>query len=334
MKTGDVKNIITIGASAGGIAAVSRLLATFNQELDAAVFIVIHTARNSMTEVILNALQKQTSLKCILPADQQLIENRTIYLAPADHHMILEKGVITITRGAYENHWRPSIDVLFRSAAATYDSCVTGVILTGLLDDGASGMHAIKRSGGVCIVQDPAEAEFPDMPNSVLHTTEVDYKVSIAEMGYILGDLFSRGPCEGNNVPADVKLEADIAKRMSSTVSDLIQLGDLTPLTCPDCGGVMIQVAQDTTLRYRCYTGHSFTAKVLEEQQLKGIEESLWVAIRVLEERRNLLVSLSRNEEQKGNPRSSSSKRERADSIQVHVERLKGMLMDMGETKD
>jgi len=334
METREVKNIITIGASAGGIAAVSRLLATFNEDLDAAVFIVIHTARNSMTEIILNAFQKQTSLKCMIPADQQHIENRTIYLAPTDHHMLLEKGAITITRGAYENHWRPSIDVLFRSAAATYDSCVTGVILTGLLDDGASGMFAIKSSGGMCIVQDPAEAEFPDMPNSVLQIIEVDYKVSIEEMGYILADLFSRGQCEGSAVPAAIKLEADIAKRMSSSVSDLIKLGGLTPLTCPDCGGVMVKVDQDAVPRYRCYTGHSFTEKVLEEQQLKGIEDSLWVAIRMLEERRNLLLSMSRSEAERGNLKIDTSKKERADDIQIHVDRLKGMLMDMGEVTD
>lgn len=334
MKHGELKNIITIGASAGGIAAVARLLATFNEELDAAVFIVIHTARNSMTDVILNTFQKQTQLNCVIPADQEQIKNRTIYLAPTDHHMLIEKGTIIITRGAYENHWRPSIDVLFRSAAATYDSCVTGVILTGLLDDGTSGMYAIKRSGGMCIVQDPAEAEFPDMPNSVLQTIEVDYKVSIDDMGYILADLFSRGKCEGNEVPADVKLEAEIAKRMSSSVSDLVKLGELTPLTCPDCGGVMVEVSHDATPRYRCYTGHSFTVKVLEEQQLKGIEDSLWVAIRMLEERRNLLLSMSRTDMERGNLNIDTSKRERAESIQIHVDRLKGMLMDMGEVTD
>lgn len=332
MKQEKVKNIITIGASAGGIAAVSALVSTFGQRLDAAIFIVIHVARTSMIEVILAAIQKHTTLKCILPSDQQLIENRTIYLAPADHHMLVERGAIRITKGAYENHWRPSIDVLFRSAAAAYNSCVTGVILTGLLDDGTSGMYAIKRSGGFCMIQDPAEAEFPDMPNSVLQTVEVDYKVSVNEMGYILSDLFSRESCIETEAPADVKLEAQIAKRMSSSMEDQEQLGDLTHLTCPDCGGVLVKVINDAVPRYRCYTGHTFTEKILEQEQLRGIEDSLWVAIRMLEERRNLLLNMTRQEESKSNGIADSSKRTRAEEIQVHAERLKGILMELGES--
>lgn len=325
-----VKNIITIGASAGGIAAVSALVPTFGQNLDAAVFIVIHVPRNSMTAVILNVIQKGTSLTCIIPQDQQLIENQKIYLAPADHHMLIERDRIRITKGAYENHWRPSIDVLFRSAAAVYNSCVTGVVLTGLLDDGASGMYAIKRSGGLCMVQDPLEAEFPDMPNSVLQNVEVDYKVPIHEMGYILSDLFSRAPCLETEVPADVKLEAEIAKRMTSSMEDLRHLGELTPLTCPDCGGVMVRVTEDAVPRYRCYTGHAFTERILEQQQIKGVEESLWVAIRMLEERKNLLLNMRRHEEDQLKSKIDHSKNTVAEDIQKHIDRLKSMLMDVG----
>lgn len=326
-----IRNIITIGASAGGIAAVSALVSTFGQNLDATVLVVIHVSRNSMMEVILNAIQKKTLLKCAIPEDQQQMENRTIYLAPADHHMLVERGTIRITKGAFENHWRPSIDVLFRSAASVYNACVVGVILTGLLDDGASGMYAIKRSGGLCMVQDPAEAEFPDMPNSVLHNVEVDYKVPVNEMGYILSDLFSRASCKEVEAPADVKLEAEIAKRMTSSVEDLVQLGELTPLTCPDCGGVMVKIDNDAVPRYRCYTGHTFTERILEQQQIKAVEESLWVAIRMLEERKNLLISMSKQEENGLNSPADSSKKVRAEDIQRHVDRLKGMLMEVGE---
>jgi len=330
MERETVKNIITIGTSAGGISAVSRLVSTFYEDLDAAVFIVIHVSRDAMTNVILNTIQKKTSLKCIVPADQQRIENRTIYLAPADHHLLLEKGTIRVTKGAYENHWRPSIDVLFRSAAAAYDSCVTGIILTGLLDDGTSGMYAIKRSGGLCMIQEPSEADFPDMPNNVLHNMEVDYRVSIDEMGPILSDLFSRAPCEHTPVPDDVKLEAEIAKRMSSSVEDLKKLGEISPLTCPDCGGILVKVEGDALPRYRCYTGHTFTEKALENEQLKGIEDSLWVAIRMLEERKNLLRAM-KNYEPVDSGIAEQSRKQRAEEIQLHVDRLKVMLMDLGE---
>jgi two-component system chemotaxis response regulator CheB len=328
-----VKNIITIGTSAGGISAVSRLASTFSRDLDAAVFIVIHVPVNSMTQVILNTIQKKTALKCIIPADQQLIENRNIYLAPADHHMLLEAGTIRITKGAYENHWRPSIDVLFRSAAAAYNACVTGIILTGLLDDGTSGMSAIKRSGGLCMVQEPSEADFPDMPNNVLHNMEVDYKVSVDEMGYILSDLFSRSSCKEMPVPEDVKLEAEIAKRMSTSVEDLKKLGDITPFTCPDCGGVLVKVEADAVPRYRCYTGHTFTEKTLEGEQLKGLEDSLWVAIRMLEERKNLLLTMSDYEPAR-NGVTGQSREKRVEEIKLHVDRLKLMLMDFGKHTD
>ena len=326
----NIKNIITIGTSAGGIAAVTKLVSTFNYDLDAAVFIVIHVSRMSMTDVILKTIQKHTKLPCMIPHDQQEIKNRTIYLAPADHHMMVEKGTISVTKGAFENHWRPSIDVLFRSAAAAYNSCVTGIILTGLLDDGTSGMYAIKRSGGLCIVQDPAEADFPDMPNSVINKLEVDYKLSVNEMGYILADLFTRANCIETEVPADVKLEARIAKRMSSSVGDLLKLGEPTTLTCPDCGGMLVRIDRDVVPRFRCYTGHTFTEKTLEEQQLNGIEDSLWVSIRMLEERRNLLLNMGKYEDSLDQEKADVSRQKRADEIQLHIDRLKGMLMNLG----
>lgn len=143
-----VRNIITIGASAGGLSAVSKLLSKLPADLDAAVFIVIHLGKAAIVDVVLNMLGKNSVLNISVPEDQTPVVNRQVYLAPSDSHMMLEKGHILIKQGAKENHWRPSIDVLFRTAAAAYDSCVTGIILTGLLDDGTSCMAAIKKCGG------------------------------------------------------------------------------------------------------------------------------------------------------------------------------------------
>lgn len=323
MENGNVKNIITIGASAGGIAAVARLLEGFKKGFDAAIFIVLHMARNSTSEIILKQLQKQTALACRIPVDGEEIVNGNVYLAPANHHLLVEKGNVIVREGALENHWRPSIDVLFRSAAAAYSSCVIGIILTGLLDDGTSGMSAIKRSGGICMVQDPNEAEFPDMPRNVLRNMKVDYTVSINEMSYILADLFSRTSCEPAEVPADIKLEASISKRMSSNVHELLELGPLTPFTCPDCGGTLVKVENDDVPRYRCYTGHTFTEKILENEQIKAVEESLWVAIRLMEERKNLLSTMKTHD--------LVMKNEKADRMTLHIERLKRMLTDLNK---
>ena len=330
MKAEAIKNIITIGTSAGGFSAIAKLITNFKPDLDAAVFIVIHLSGNSNSEIILKGIQKHTLLKCKVAEDQLEIQNWTIYLARADHHLLLIKGKMLVTKGAFENHWRPAVDVLFRSAAAAYGSCVTGIILTGLMDDGVSGMYAIKRSGGLCIVQDPEEAEFPDMPNSVLEVMEVDYKVTLNEIGPILTDRFSHTTCVETEIPAEVKLEAEITRRMTTNMKDLSKLGDFSHLTCPDCGGTMVRITNDAIPRYRCYTGHSFTERIFEEQQLKGIEDSLWVAIRMMEERKNLLMNMSRPRGADQSLPADTSRNERAEGIQPHIDRLRKMLMDLG----
>jgi two-component system chemotaxis response regulator CheB len=327
MKIEPVKNIIVVGTSAGGFSAISRLMSTLPEAIDAAMFIVIHVGRSSLTSVILNHIQKNTSINCRIAEDDEPIKNNTIYLAQADYHLMLEKDKILVKRGAYENHWRPAIDVLFRSAAAAYDSCVIGVILTGLLDDGTSGMSAIQRSGGICIVQDPSDAEFPDMPNNVLNNLDVDYQLPVENMGKVLTDILKRTDCAVGTVPEEVKLEAEITKRMSSDPAILEQLGDPTMLTCPDCGGTLRKIKEDVVDRYRCFTGHTFTQKTLEEQQIKGLEDSLWVAIRMMEERRNLLNNLSsrgKHDESRIVP-----DHRRVDDIKIHIERLKTMLLEM-----
>lgn len=282
----DVKNIITIGASAGGISAVSELASGIKLELDAAVFVVIHISKNSLVEIIRQQIQKRTSLKCVVAADGDRIKKNVIYLAPPDRHMMLEKGKILVEKGAYDSHWRPSIDVLFRSAAATYDSCVTGIILTGLLDDGTSGMTAIKRSGGVCIIQDPEEAEFPDMPQNVLKAIKVDFKAPLYEIGYILSDLHSRKPCEVGTVPDEVKLEAEITKNLSSETTENFSQVD----------------------------------------QSKELEESLWIAIRMMEERRNLLENMTSYND--------AGRNERIFQLGKHLNRLKRLLLELGANKN
>ena len=323
MVTSQIKNIVTIGASAGGIFATAELLKSFNDRIDAAVFVVIHVSRKSTTEIIKRYLQKQSLLPCVVANDGDTIQNRMVYLAPADYQMMLVDGTISVKKGALENHWRPSIDVLFRSAAAAYGSCVTGVILTGLMDDGTSGMYAIKRCGGVCIVQDPAEAEFAEMPNNVLRNMKVDYEVSLHEIGYILSDLYSRRECNPSVVPEDVKLEAEITVRMGSSLEELKKIAEPTTFTCPDCGGVLSKVESDVIPRYRCFTGHSYTLDALKNLQIDRVEDSLWVAIRLMEERKHLLESLNSN--------SQNIAIERTEQISIHIERLKKMLLELGK---
>ena len=323
-----VNNIITVGASAGGLTAVSTLLATIPADIDAAVFIVIHLGRGANTNNVLTLLRRKSKMKVVIPADGTFIERGVAYLAPVDFHMMLNGETITISKGAKENHWRPSIDVLFRTAAAAYDSCVIGIVLTGLLDDGTSGMVAIKSAGGICIVQDPREAEFPDMPNNVVHAVDVDYRASISEIGYILSDIYTRGKCEVANVSPKLKREAEITIRMATNSDANSTLGNATTLTCPDCGGVLTEIEEDGNFRYRCFTGHVFSEKVLQDENLLKTEETLWVAIRMMEERRNFMLNMSK--QTSDYPVLKAEREQRAGELKVHIDRLKQILEELG----
>ena len=324
----ELKNIITVGASAGGIEAVSVFLNALPADVDVAVFVVIHLPAQAIMDVVVRQLRRNAKFPCSVPSDGEEIKKQHVYIAPADKHMMLQKDKILVRRGAKENHWRPAIDVLFRSAAAAYGSCVIGVILTGLLDDGTSGMVAIKKCGGICIVQHPQEALYADMPLNVINTIDVDYSVSVLEMGYIIEDVLLRRDCQPSLIPEDVRQEAEVTMRMNSDYREVKVLGEQTALTCPDCGGVLTELEDENTPRYRCFTGHAFTAEQLDISQKEALENSIWVAVRMLEERRNLLVSLSKK---KSNyPRISLDQEQRAEEIKTHIQRLKEFLSNIG----
>lgn len=325
------KNIIVIGASAGGFQAVTDLISRLPEEPRPPLFVVMHLGKNSSTDVIIHHLEKFTAYRCRVPNDEEPIAEGTIYLAPPDYHMLLKKDTVRLIKGPHENRYRPSVDVLFRSAAAAFDSKVIGIILSGMLDDGTSGMSAIKRSGGTCIVQEPTEATHPGMPSSVLNMVDVDYQVPVADMGYILQDIFTRPVGEEGSVPDDVKLEAEITERMVSDISAVAKLGTHSNFTCPDCGGGLWRVKNESFPRYRCHTGHVYTGVALAEKQNQELEESLWVSIRMLEERRNLLFVMA--EGNNGNTPIASSQRDRATELEIHIDRLKELLILISKEK-
>ena len=320
----EIRNIIVIGASAGGISAVSKLLSTLPHDIDAAIFIVIHLSRDANPLTVLSILNRHSNVSVQIPENNTPIAKGKAYLAPIDAHMVITKGTISITKGAKENYWRPAIDVLFRTAAAAYDSCVTGIILTGLLDDGTSGMIAIKEAGGKCIVQEPDEAEFADMPTSVINNIDVDYRVPLVDMGFILSDIYTREACEPSSVSEKLKKESEITIRMVSGYEQTSELGEATALTCPDCGGVLTKIEEQANIRYRCFTGHSFTDHVLQQKYIEKTEETLWVAIRMMEERRNFILTNRLKLEQPVSLAQDQTRR--ASELKDHIERLKGML--------
>ncbi|MCD6050014.1 MAG: CheB methylesterase [Verrucomicrobia bacterium] len=323
-----LNRMIVVGTSAGGLEALTRLIAPLAEDFPAPIFVVQHLAADTSGKVLVETLRKHGRLGCEMAVDGERFQAGRIYVAPPDHHMLITKGKIKISKGARENRSRPGIDPLFRSAAVAYGAQVIGVVLTGYLDDGSSGLLAIQRCGGICVVQQPAEAMYPDMPQNALNNLTPDYCLSVNDIGELLTKLVLQPAPKSPPVPADIISEALIAERVVSDVTAVEHLGDQVPFNCPNCNGVLWKMKEGSMLRYRCHTGHAFTAAVLLAEQTKHLEETLWVALRMFEERKNLLRTMA----QAPGGLTSRSADERAKESQVHIERIRSILLSSSKS--
>lgn len=314
--------VVAIGTSAGGLDALKQLVAQLPADFAAAVLIVRHTSADGDVQVLVDTLNACGALTCTAALAGVTVERGQVYLAPADHHLMVGKGRLMVTKGAQENRSRPAVDPLFRSMAVSYGHRGVAVLLTGNLDDGTAGMVAVRRCGGLCVVQDPDDAAFPDMPANAMRQVDVDHCVPISQMGGLLARLVREPVGPRVAVPSDVATEARIAERVLSDLVSVNSLGDQAPFNCPGCGGVLWQVDAGKALRFRCHTGHSYTAPALLAAQSAEIEETLWVALRMFEERRNLLERMA---ESHSTARSTAT-RQRVKDSEVHIARIKAML--------
>src|SRR4051812_22577036 len=279
-------DIIVIGTSAGGLDPLRKLLGSLPKDLDATVFIVMHIPAQ-FTSNLPWILSKAAPVEVKHPIDGENIQKGRIYVAPPDHHLLVEKNQIFVKKGPKENRFRPSIDTLFRSAAYSYGSRVMGIILSGMLDDGTSGMWTIKHLGGICLIQDRKDAMFESMPQNVTHFVDVDYEVSCDEMGALVAKLINEPAKEEEPAAIDIKrlsTEINIAKQDNSFNMGILQMGKLTSLTCPECHGSLINIKEGKIMRYRCHTGHAFTASALLAEVTRSVEDTLWSALRGMEE--------------------------------------------------
>src|SRR5262245_28926028 len=234
-------DIIVIGASVGGVEALASLVAQLPEDLAATLFVVQHTlptARGRMAQI----LDRAGPLTATLAQDGERFEPAHIYVAPPDHHLLIKQGYLHVMRGLRENRVRPAIDPLFRSAAVTYGARVVGVVLTGLQNDGTAGLLAVKRCGGIAVVQDPADAFYPDMPRSAIEHVDVDYCLPVAKMGTVLHQLTQEPRVATVPIPVDLLVEADIAEHPSHSNNRIKELGALVSLICPDCGGPLWEI--------------------------------------------------------------------------------------------
>jgi two-component system, chemotaxis family, protein-glutamate methylesterase/glutaminase len=272
-------DVVVMGASAGGLEALTRVLGALPPDFGAAVFVVLHIAATG-SSALPAILGRASPLAVAEACEGAPIETGHVYVAPPNRHVELERGVVHVTRGPKENGHRPAIDPLFRTAARAYGPHVAGVILSGTLDDGTTGLYEVAQHGGVTLVQDPDTALYPGMPRSAVSRVDVDAILPLEQVGPALMRLADRSPRPGSEPAAPPVVPAVEDVRASR-------------FGCPDCGGPLWEVDAGGITRFRCAIGHSYSTESLFSGQAHELELALWAAVRLLEDRAVLLRRMS-----------------------------------------
>jgi len=275
--------LVAIGGSTGALDALRALVAPLTHDLDMAFVVVVHSSPSHKTRLP-QLLSSVSSLPTQMAYDGQTIESGRMYIAPANMHLMVYDGRLRVIMGPRENSHRPSIDVLFRSAAHVAGPDAVGVIVSGSLDDGSAGLAMIKRHGGIAIVQDPEDARASDMPRNALSSTAVDYILPAAEIGPQLIELDAiksddaPGRSRWHIIPPDV-----------NGMPSEEDFGQPSAFVCPECGGTLWELHGEIANHYRCRVGHAYSPETLVEDKTKVLEASLWTAVRSLQEQADFM---------------------------------------------
>jgi two-component system chemotaxis response regulator CheB len=328
-------DIIVIGASAGGVESLVKLVHDLPANLPAAVFVVLHIPAQ-IPSLLPNILNRAGLLKALHPTEKTPIERGHIYIAPPDQHLLVKQGYVQVVRGPKENRHRPAIDPTLRSAALAYGPRVIGTILTGALDDGTAGLQAIKHRGGLTVVQDPGDALYPSMPRSALEHVQVDYCVPLAEMGQLLTQL-SRQPTDTESkypVLKELENEVKIVEMDMDALNTDSHPGKPSVLACPECGGVLWELQDGSLLRFRCRTGHTFSPESVLAEQNEELDRALWIALKTLEEKASLSRRLLRQAREQGSTWMAHTYEERLQETEKHAGVIRELLMNNTKTED
>jgi two-component system chemotaxis response regulator CheB len=296
------RDIIVIGGSAGALEPLMRLLAELPANLGATIFVAFHVGANTSSRLP-QILTRSGKLPAKWAEDGEAFVRGVIYVAPPDHHLLLEEERTRLVFGPKENHSRPAIDPLFRSSAIAHGSRTVGVILSGMLDDGAAGQLAIKDRGGVVMVQDPAEALWPSMPESVLACVVADHCLAAGHMAEILVG-YDAPPFERlTPVPAVMEVEHKLTamETILAGRSELERVGRPSAYSCPECGGVLYQLQDERLLRFRCSQGHAWSVLSLLSALAELREAALSNSARIASEEAELARQLARSDTRKAN---------------------------------
>ncbi|MEZ2354847.1 chemotaxis protein CheB [Caballeronia sp. RCC_10] len=284
-KTLSGRCIVVIAASTGGLDVLRTIVSGLPADFPASIFVVMHIG--TWPSRLPQILAADSRLPVVHASDGEAIAAVTVYIAPPDRHMLLGDARIVLSTAPKENFTRPAADPLFRSAAVNFGDRAIGVVLSGKLDDGAAGLKAVHACGGYTIIQDPSTCVAPEMPQAALKAVPPDVVAPIEDIGPAIVKALTGSSSRGfdMNERERAALELKIAQTGRSSPSDLARLGHRTSMTCPDCGGVLWRIGEGYPLRYRCHTGHAFSAMSLEQQQRAGAEDALWSVVRRLEEK-------------------------------------------------
>lgn len=292
------KDIVVIGGSTGSQPVLQQILSDLSPQTPASIFIATHLHYKS-PGYLPEILARVGPLPVSQAIDGQPIEKGHVYVAAPDRHLLVVDGTMRLGDGPRENMTRPAIDPLFRSAALSYGSRAIGLVLSGMLNDGASGLSAIKACGGTTVVQHPLDALADQMPRAALEVVDADEVASASDLGALLNRLIGSEAGKAVTCPDMVALEVEIAAGSRLGSEKLRKIADPSPMSCPDCHGVLSEMRDQQPLRYRCQTGHAVTAEIMSARA-DEFEEAMRIALRVMEERVSLVTRMAEDARQTG----------------------------------
>jgi two-component system chemotaxis response regulator CheB len=326
------RDLVVVGASAGGVEALRSMVTGLPADFPACVVVVLHVPANAPS-ALPSILRRATNLSVKQAANHDPLTPGTVLVAPPDHHVIVYDDAITLSHGPRENGHRPAVDVLFRSAARTRGDRVVGVVLSGGLDDGAAGLLAIAQRGGACVVQDFDDALHDSMPRAAAAAVPECQVVPMAEMGQVLGDLVKEQVSDDDPPPELMEVETAMAEMDPSVMHAAQRPGQPSGFACPDCHGVLFEIDDGSLLRFRCRVGHAWSPESLVIQQTTDLESALWIALRTLEEKAALTRRLSSRALERGHGLTSNHLVDEADEATRAAELLRELIQRLAEDR-
>ncbi|MGY1731003.1 chemotaxis protein CheB [Geodermatophilus sp. SYSU D01045] len=308
------RDLVVVGASAGGVEALRELLAGLPRHLPAPVLVVLHmpsSGRSALPAV----LARVSALPVHAAIDGMALRPGTVTVAVPDRHLMVVDGHLLLSRGPRENGHRPAIDVLFRSAARVHGPGVVGVVLSGALDDGTAGTIAIRARGGVVVAQDPEDALYASMPLHALQVGGADCVVPVSGMPALLERLL-REEVDDAAAPPPTDLmttETEMAQLDGDAMDQDDRPGTPAGFGCPTCHGSLFSITEGGMERFRCRVGHAWSPEALAAEQAQALEGALWMALRGLEERASLSLRMGMRAEAGGHRHSALAFRRRHD---------------------